>query len=164
MCDRTNMPHLQLEPEEQKLYWSTSYLYDWHAAPAWTWNGFVCSFEVLLVDRREVKRFSFSLAEFYWMDSFVSCRLLFSGAFFGLSSLLQMVSYAFSCKAEQGLNKYFPSSLWTRLKHPITTDRLHLESPTVCGEPFGVNTFDALILINGFVRILEMLSCFWKPA
>lgn len=39
------------------------------------------AFEVLLLDRREVKRFSFSLAEFYWMDSSVSCRLLFSGAF-----------------------------------------------------------------------------------
>lgn len=28
-----------------------------------------------------MKRFSFSLAEFYWMDSSVPCGLLFSGAF-----------------------------------------------------------------------------------
>lgn len=71
-----------------------------------------------------------------------------------------MVSYAFTCKAEQGLNKIFPSFLRTRLKHPITADRVHLESPPACGEPFGVNTFDALILINGFVRIPEIFVLF----
>lgn len=56
-----------------------------------------------------------------WTDKrwrgFLSLLLSFIGwialflvfwCFFGLSSLLQMVSYAFSCKAEQGLNKYLP--------------------------------------------------------
>lgn len=104
-----------------------------------------CCFEVLLLDWREVKRFCFPLAAFYWMDSSVSCWL-FCCLFFYWTE--QPPPGSLTCRFFTWNVDY--QHIFSSLSEP----GCNILNPWQCGEPFSKNPFDALILINVFVQIL----------
>lgn len=122
-----------------------------------------CCFEVLLLDWREVKRFCFPLAAFYWTDS---CFLL---------TLLLFVLLLDWPAVSRQLDMPFLNADYQHIFPSLSEPGCNVLNLWRCAVNLSVkNPFDALILINVFVHIVGILvlsletcpisSCFGRPA